>query len=124
MTPDSDGDGIPDFQDNIDGLNPDDTNGNGLNAATDLTGIGAIINLNDSSSSVTTVPTSVTSPPTTTGPVGNVQTGLSGLGAGGGGCTLSRDSTGAIDPLLALLALLSCTMMFLSRRRNRHIRGD
>lgn len=124
VTPDSDGDGIPDFQDNIDGLNPDDTNGNGLNVATDLTGIGAVINLNDSSSGVTTAPTSVTSPPTTTGPVGNVQTGLSGLGAGGGGCTLSRDSTGAIDPLLALLALLSCTMMFLSRRRNRYIRGD
>ena len=117
LTPDSDGDGIPDFQDSLVGLNPDDTNGNGPNAGVDFSGIGSAVNLDGNASSV-----SVTTTTSTTGPVGSLQTGINGLGAGGGGCTLSRSSSGAIDPLLALLALFSSAMLFFNRRRKMHVR--
>ena len=110
VVPDSDGDGIPDSQDSVDGQNADDTNGNGANSTTDVNGIGETVSLNELSSGV---PPGGVSIDGVTDIDGSIETGLNGVGAGG--CSIYRAEGGSIDPVLSLMAGLAMLMLLFRR---------
>jgi len=112
VLPDSDGDGIPDSQDAVDGQNADDTNGNGVNSLINVAGVGETVSFNEFSGAA---PVGGVGADVVEDSIASIETGLNGVGAGG--CSIyNTQRNGSVDPLLSLLAGFSM-LMLLHRRQ-------